>query len=150
MTEMKKKKMKFDGFSYVEVRDLKSSPVGSRFKDENKLVQEGNNYRLEKVGQIDIQEQIASYADGVDLKKMIQRFKRGDSTALDRKRGFYADVSSYPSDTRSFIDAMRSDLSKNGSESVVPELDQSAQPADNISENGKIESEVKQNETVVE
>lgn len=86
--------MKKRNFGFLEGRQP-TPPCcpGSRFKPEYQLCQNGNNYTLKEVGKIDIQEQIASYEDGVSLSKMIERYKRGDESALTRRKGFYADVS---------------------------------------------------------
>lgn len=68
---------------------------GCRTKAEYQLKQTGNNLELVKVGEIDIQAQIESFEDSVSLSKMIERFSRGDDTALTRRKGFYGDVSGF-------------------------------------------------------
>lgn len=80
---------------------------GSRVKDEHQLVMDGNNLTLKKVGEIDTQKQIASYVDGVSLSKMIERYKRGDASALDRRQGFFADVRGFDDNPAAVIDATR-------------------------------------------
>lgn len=56
-----------------------------------------DNPHLEPTGKRDTFGLIQAERDGVDLKHLIQRFSQGDVTALDRARGFYADISSMPS-----------------------------------------------------
>lgn len=91
-------------FAYFRKEKALPTASGSAYKDEYELVMDGNNMKLRKVGRINVQEQIASYRDSVDLGKMIERFKRGDSTALQRNsNAFYADVSEVNTDLASVI-----------------------------------------------
>lgn len=85
-------------FNYLEKDMAIPCPAGDRKKDKHMLVKDGNNLSLKKVGEIDIQEQINSYEDGVSLAKMIERYKRGDTSALNRDGGFYGDVSGFATD----------------------------------------------------
>lgn len=83
-------------------------PSGDKFRDKHKLVENGNNLRLQKVDTIDIQAQISSYEDGVSLSKMIARYKRtGDSSFLKRSQGFYADTSGMETNPARVIDNAR-------------------------------------------
>ena len=94
-------------FGYMQKFPACTSPSGCRKKPGYQLKQTGNNYELVKVGEIDIQAQIASYEDAVSLPKMIERFKRGDDTALTRSHGFYADVSGFEDNPAAVIDNTR-------------------------------------------
>lgn len=94
-------------YSFCESAPAIPCPSGNRVKPEYQLKMDGNNLSLVKVGEIDIQKQIESYADGVSLAKMIERFKRGDETALTRKKGFYADVSGFSDNPAEVIDRTR-------------------------------------------
>ena len=94
-------------FNYLEKQSAIPCPAGSRKKDVHALVRDGNNMRLRKTGEIDVVEQIQSHHDGVSLAKMIERFKRGDSTALNRGGAFYEDVSGYETDPSLVINNTR-------------------------------------------
>lgn len=85
-------------FNYFSREKALPSPAGKRKKDVFRLVRDGVNLSLEKTGELDQQELIQSYEDGVSLEKMIARFKRGDTMALERKQAFYADVSGFSND----------------------------------------------------
>lgn len=90
-----------------------SKPIscsGSRYRIKYELKRDGNNLRLVEVGKIDVQEQIASYEDSVDLGKMIQRFRNGDQSALNKRPGQYIDVSMLPNDARLLIEQKRAEL----------------------------------------
>lgn len=127
-------------FAYMRKEPAKPAPAGVRFKDENILVYEGNNMILKKVGQIDVQEQINSYRDGVDLGKMIERFKRGDTSAISRKQGFYADATECPTDLASAINAQR----------VAAEYMAAQKPTEEKVEVTKEKENVNENETASE
>lgn len=95
-------------FAYLKKEPALPCPGGSPVKDEFQLVTEGNNLMLEKVGEINVQKQIESYRDTVDLGKMIERYKRGDTSALSRGNGgFYADISNINADLAEQIQNQR-------------------------------------------
>lgn len=113
-------------FGYMKKEEFEPSPVGSPYKDDNVLKRDGNNLILEKVGQINQQEVIESYADSVDLGKMIERFRRsGDQSILDRRRGEYFDASGMPTDLREHIHMVR-DAAAQMQQSAQSMNDQSA------------------------
>ena len=100
--------MNKNNFAYLNKEPAIPCPSGSPLKDEFQLVTEGNNMTLKKVGTINIQKKIESYRDSVDLGKMIERYKRGDTSALNRGNGgFYADVSDMSSDLAEQIENQR-------------------------------------------
>lgn len=71
--------------------------AGERYKIEYKLeLDEHGVEHLVECGKTDMQEYIQSHADSVDLNMMIQRYTMGDTDALERMQGFYADVSGMP------------------------------------------------------
>lgn len=71
--------------------------AGERYKIEYKLeLDEHGVEHLVECGKTDMQEFIQSHADSVDLNLMIQRYTMGDTDALERMQGFYADVSGMP------------------------------------------------------
>lgn len=92
-------------YAYLKKERAIPCPSGERLKDKNILdpAAKGNNLKLKKVGVVDTVEQIQSYLDGVALDRMIERFKRGDTSALENQRGFYADVSGYAEDLQTTI-----------------------------------------------
>ena len=126
-------------YNYLSKEKAVPCPTGSKFKDKNILVKDGNNLSLKKVGVIDTVEQIQSYRDGVDLQKMIARFQRGDESALSRGVGFYADVSGFSTDLHEVMNNTRSVVSeignKNGDQTSHEEVIAPA-AEDNNSENG--------------
>lgn len=126
-------------YSYLLKEKAVPCPSGSRYKDKNILVKNGNNLSLKKVGVIDTVEQIQSYRDGVDLQKMIARFQRGDETALSNGVGFYADVSGFEPDVHVAMENTRSVVSEFGkSENDMTSAAKSDPVVDNVnnSENG--------------
>lgn len=127
-------------FKYLEKEKAIPCPAGERMKDKHTLVRDGNNLRLKKVGQVDVVEQIQSYEDGVSLAKMIERFNRGDSSALNRGSAFYGDVSGYETDPAQVINNNRTVVSEIGKQKE--EIKQDPEPIEkdpvvNVSENGK-------------
>ena len=95
-------------FLYMQKESAIPCPSGSPIKDEFELVTEGNNMSLKKVGTINVQKQIESYRDSVDLGKMIERYKRGDTSALTRGAGgSFADVSEITPDLAVQIENQR-------------------------------------------
>ena len=73
------------------------SKTGERYVIEYQLViDETGKEVLEPCGQTDFYQMIQSHRDSVDLDLVLDRLKRGDSTALNKVQGFYADVSDLP------------------------------------------------------
>lgn len=52
---------------------------------------------LEEKGTDDLYAYIQSFADSVDINVILARFANGDTAALSRAQGFYADVTDFPS-----------------------------------------------------
>ena len=52
---------------------------------------------LEEKGTEDLYAYIQSFADSVDINVILARFANGDTEALSRAQGFYADVTEFPS-----------------------------------------------------
>lgn len=52
---------------------------------------------LEEKGTEDLYAYIQSFADSVDINVILARFANGDTDALSRAQGFYADVTEFPS-----------------------------------------------------
>lgn len=51
---------------------------------------------LEEKGTEDLYAYIQSFADSVDINVILSRFANGDTEALSRAQGFYADVTDFP------------------------------------------------------
>lgn len=51
---------------------------------------------LEEKGTEDLYAYIQSFADSVDINVILARFANGDTEALSRAQGFYADVTEFP------------------------------------------------------
>lgn len=51
---------------------------------------------VEEVGKENIYELIQSYAESVDINNILMRFQQGDTTALEKAQGFYADATAVP------------------------------------------------------
>lgn len=131
-------------FSYMKKERAIPCPSGDRYKDEFKLEQNGNNLSLVKVGRVDVHEQIQSHRDAVSLSAMIERFKRGDTSALERKKGFYADVTDFETNPAQVI--------QNGRE-VIRELKiekAEEKPTDQPNDQSAAENKVTEGEAVNE
>lgn len=77
---------------------------GNRYEDEYQLYYDENGAEaLKVVGQRDNVAEINSHAAEVDIDLIFEQFTDGDYSALDRRQGFYADVSGLP---ESFSEAM--------------------------------------------
>lgn len=124
-------------FNYLKKDRAIPCPSGSRWKKVNTLVRDGNNLMLKETGRIDIAEQIASYEDGVSLAKMIERYKRGDTSALNRGSAFYEDVSGYDTDVQIVINNNRTVVSEIGKLKKDPKQEPKQEPVVNSPINEK-------------
>lgn len=73
---------------------------GERVRREFQLrIDDDGEQYLAVVGSYDQQDYINSFKDSVDVNLIVDRFARGEATLADlnRKQGFYADVSEMPS-----------------------------------------------------
>lgn len=71
--------------------------------DEGKWLNETSVPKYVKVGKINVQEQIQSFADEVDLYKILEQFAAtGDDSLLNRNVGFYIDSSDIPTNFNDF------------------------------------------------
>lgn len=78
-------------------RERAYGPIGCRIKDKNTLVfDDRGNMKLEKVGEIDTYDLIQSYGPECDIEYLVKRFERGDVECLNRRQGFYGDISTAP------------------------------------------------------
>lgn len=58
----------------------------------------GKEAILVKVGESDLQDYIQSFADEVDVNRIVQRYANGDTSVLQRVQGVYTDVAGVPTD----------------------------------------------------
>lgn len=77
------------------------SAVGSRFRPLYKMVDD----ELIEDGQDNIYERIQSFADSVDINKIVQRYAAGDTYALEQRLSSYVDVTQAPEDLRGLMEA---------------------------------------------
>lgn len=85
-------------------------------------VSPSGSVHLVATGEVDLYMEIQSHKQSVDLKSLIARFESGDVDVLNRKSGFFADVSGFPqtyselhqlmTDARSHFDALPVDVRK--------------------------------------
>ncbi len=76
---------------------LTPSEAGTRFhKDYKMKVFEDGSRDLVVVGQIDTYEMIQSHKDSVDLKLTLERYARGDDSAINRRQAFFGDFTNMP------------------------------------------------------
>lgn len=89
-------KLKYEVFGKKRDYEIVSEP-GERMRQtwREKIDEQGNKFLVEDE-LYDQFEEIQSYADSVDVNKIIQRYMSGDESALDRARAFYADVTKVP------------------------------------------------------
>ena len=121
-------------FDYFLREKAVPCPVGDRIVKQHKVVTEGNNLRRVETGELDIVEHIQSYEDGVSLSKMIERFKRGDPTALNRATPFYGDVSGYDDNPASVIETTRGAVSAAMDQQQQPATEPPAEPVEPVTE----------------
>jgi hypothetical protein len=71
-------------------------PSGARRQPVYKRVTDARGERLEKVGETDVQDLIDSYADEVDINRIIRRYTAGDTSVLQRVQSMYFDACGAP------------------------------------------------------
>lgn len=80
--------------SYYRSKNPVVSTAGDCMETEFELVVDDYGVeRLREVGETDLHAFIQSHAASVDLHAIIERAQLGDSSALEKVNGFYADVS---------------------------------------------------------
>lgn len=57
---------------------------------------ENGHYELQKVGKVNIYDEIQSHKDSCDINLIIKRFANGDTTALSKAQGSYFDATQMP------------------------------------------------------
>lgn len=69
---------------------------GSRMKDDRLLQMVDGHYELVTVGQSDLYAEIQSHKDSVDINKLLERYRNGDTGALQHVVGQYMDIVDAP------------------------------------------------------
>ena len=81
---------------YTEFNITPTNP-GTRFHNDYKMkVFDDGSRDLVVVGQIDTYEMIQSHRDSVDLKLTLERYARGDNSAINRRQAFFGDFTNMP------------------------------------------------------
>lgn len=80
----------------LENYEIKFSKSGSPFKRERVLKDTKGVQELVETGKSDMYSYIQSHADSVDINKILERYKSGDLTVLDRQKGAYLDIANAP------------------------------------------------------
>lgn len=73
-----------------------SSNAGSPMKRERVLRDDNGVLSLETVGQTSLYDEIQAHKDSVDINKILERYRQGDVTALDRVKAQYLDIADAP------------------------------------------------------
>lgn len=66
------------------------------------------HFELVEDGEDNLYEMIQSYKDSVDIHVLMKRFENGDIDALNKREGFYADISEYPTSYAQMFNLMQS------------------------------------------
>lgn len=66
-----------------------------------------DDFTLKETGLKNIQDEIRSHRESVELATLLQRYAQGDETALNNKPGFFADVSEFPESLAEWNDSFR-------------------------------------------
>lgn len=73
--------------------------------DKGNFINDTSVPKFKKTGKINVQEQIQSYADEVDIYKILEQFAAtGDDSLLNRVNGFYSDISEVPTNFNDYQD----------------------------------------------
>ena len=96
--------VKGENYSY-EFQDL-IEEIPPFTKDESgKWLNDTSISKFVKRGNINVQEHIQSFADDVDIYKILEKFAAtGDESIINRNVGFYADISNIPTNFNEFQD----------------------------------------------
>lgn len=67
--------------------------------------------KIIKTGYVDVQEKIQSFADDVDIYKILERFAySGDTAVINRSHGVYSDITNIPDNLHSFSEYVGKNL----------------------------------------
>lgn len=91
--------------SLTDVKRDYVTESGSRLKKLYlSFIDDSGSLELRESGVENLYEYIQSFKDEVDLNNIIARFANGDVSALNKYKGFFADVSELPSTYAGFLD----------------------------------------------
>lgn len=78
---------------------------GKRFKDTfHAVISDNGSVELEKDGMEDVYAFIQSHRDSVDINLLLQRYARGDVSALNKRTGSFGDFTQFP---KSYAEALQ-------------------------------------------
>lgn len=100
------------GLDYSNTKEPIYTEIPPYTKDENgEWLNDSSFPKVIQTGYIDVQEKIQSYADDVDIYKILERFAySGDTTLINRSHGVYTDVSNIPDNLHAFNEYVGSNL----------------------------------------
>lgn len=100
------------GLDYSNTKEPIYTEIPPYTKDENgEWLNESSFPIIVQTGYVNVQEKIQSYADDVDIYKILERFAySGDTTLINRSHGIYTDVSNIPDNLHSFNEYVGTNL----------------------------------------
>lgn len=92
------------GLDYSNTKELIFTEIPPYTKGEDgEWLNETSFPKIVQTGVVDVQEKIQSYAEDVDIYKILERFAySGDTTLINRSQGVYTDVSNIPDNLHDF------------------------------------------------
>lgn len=85
-------------------KEFKPSELGERVKQDYMLhIDKDGKERLVENGVTDVYEKIQQFEPQVNLRNILDRYMSGDEEALNKVKGFYADVANLPGSTVDFM-----------------------------------------------
>lgn len=97
-------KLKFEVFGKKRDCDISTNPGDPMKQTYRKKIDESGKDVLVPDEYYDVQPEIDSYEDSVNVNTIISRYMAGDESALDRAKAFYADVSKVPKNFAQILD----------------------------------------------
>lgn len=97
-------KLKFEVFGKKRDCDINTNPGDPMKQTYRKKIDESGKEVLVPDEYYDVQPEIDSYEDSVNVNTIISRYMAGDESALDRAKAFYADVSKVPKNFAQILD----------------------------------------------
>lgn len=100
------------GLDYSNTKEPIYTEIPPYTKDEKgEWLNDTSFPKVIQTGYIDVQEKIQSYADDVDIYKILERFAySGDTTLINRSHGVYTDVSNIPDNLHAFNEYVGTNL----------------------------------------
>lgn len=100
------------GLDYSNTKEPIYTEIPPYTKDANgEWLNDSSFPKIVQTGFVNVQEKIQSYADDVDIYKILEKFAySGDTTLINRSHGIYTDVSNIPDNLHSFNEYVGSNL----------------------------------------